>query len=555
MSSIKTTLIAAVFLAAALTGLVLAAEESDAESVTVTYSLDGASIPVQTAEDGTLVLYDAEDVKAFYTPDDPTKEFAGWKTADNIIYQFGATVVFDKATTLTPYLKDIPQTVGFIAGDETVTASISDGSVTVPEIVIDREGFTFDGWQWSEDGEVYSAEEIADLTVKAGQTFTAVYSEIFEVSWVVDGITIATGDTTDTKMPADPAKDNYDFKGWRDSEGILLNDEYVYTKDTVFTAVFEPVMLTVTFVAGEQTVATVSVPYGQTVVMPALPEGFKAWDFDFATPITESRTIEAIEADPEPDNPDTGVYTVQFVVDGQVIATYASNAVTVPNDPVKEGSAFQGWAIGDNVIADPATYTYTSDTVLTALFKDVEVVMHTVVFYVNGDTHYTVQVVDGEAVTAPEAPEGMQWDPAIDLKAPVTADMTVDAVPLKVTVQFAVDGKVVAILTQVIDYGGTVDAALLASYTFPAGYDGWDADLTMPVYQDTTIDAKPIVVPEPTHWYDDQVKLLVVILAVLAIAAALGYIIYLRSIDALPKRLAKLAKKTKTDITTGGKSE
>ena len=179
-------------------------------------------------------------------------------------------------------------------------------------------------------------------------------------------------------------------------------------------------------------------------------------------------------------------------------------------------------------------------------------------FYVNAETSYTVRVVDGQTVAAPEAPEGMQWDPAVDLSAPVTSDMTVNAVPLKVTVTFAVDGEVVAILTQTIDYGGTVDMDLLGSYTFPEGYDSWDADLTMPVYEDMTINAKPIVIPEQTHWYDDQAKLLVVILAVIAAVVIIGYIVYLRQTDALPASLSKLARKkdeTAETVTRGGKSE
>ena len=117
-STTKTIIFAAVLLAAACAGI-LVAEDADAEGqVTVTYSLPGgASIPVQTAEDGTLVLYGPEDVSAFYDPDETSQRFAGWKTADGTIYQFGATVQFAAAITLEPYLVDVPQTVTFTAGD------------------------------------------------------------------------------------------------------------------------------------------------------------------------------------------------------------------------------------------------------------------------------------------------------------------------------------------------------------------------------------------------------------------------------------------------------
>ena len=59
-----------------------------------------------------------------------------------------------------------------------------------------------------------------------------------------------------------------------------------------------------------------------------------------------------------------------FVVDGEVIATYRSDAVTVPSAPVKEGQDFVGWAIGDYVVRDPAGYTFTADTVFTAQYTE-----------------------------------------------------------------------------------------------------------------------------------------------------------------------------------------
>ena len=543
MSSAKTTLIlAAVILAAAFAG-VLASEGSDGASVTVTYHLGDATIPVQTDEDGTVVLYGPEDVKTFYTAPEG-KSFVSWQTQEDggTIYQFGATIAVSAATDLYPRLVDVAQEVTFTANGETETAQISDGHVAVPEIETDREGYTFDGWLYSGDGKVYQSEDIPGLTVKAGETFTAQYSEIHKITWIVDGVTIATGDTTDTKQPIDPAKANHEFIGWAVDGEVVDMETFEIVGDTTFVAVFEPVMLTVTFVAGEQTVATVSVPYGQTVVQPALPEGFKGWDFDFSVPVTESITVQAIAADPvEPSE----TFTVQFVVDGKVIATYASNAITVPNDPVKEGYAFQGWAIGDSVIANPATYQYVQDTVLTALFQAVEIVEHSVVFYVDGDTSYTVKVIDGQTVTAPEAPEGMQWDPAVDLDAPVTADIVVNAVPLQVTVTFQVGDDVVALLTQTIDYGGTVDVKLLEGYVFPAGYDAWDADLTMPVYADTVIKAKEIVVEQEPGFFDSPVNVLIVILAVLVVIAVVGFVLYLRAEDRLPKALAFLARKSK----------
>ena len=139
----------------------------------------------------------------------------------------------------------------------------------------------------------------------------------------------------------------------------------------------------------------------------------------------------------------------------------------------------------------------------------------------------------------------MQWDPAVDLDAPVTADMVVNAVPLQVTVTFQVGDDVVALLTQTIDYGGTIDVKLLEGYVFPSGYDAWDADLTMPVYADTVIKAKEIVVEQEPGFFDSPVNVLIVILAVLVVIAVVGFVLYLRAEDRLPKALVFLARKSK----------
>lgn len=525
-STTKTIILAAVILAAVFAGVAFAEEETDATGVTVTYHLGGASIPVTTAEDGTVVLYGPEDVASFFQPEGG--DFVAWQTEEDggTIYQFGATVAFSTATDLYPRII-AATTVDFIVDGQVVEGGAVapvEGKVTAPAVP-SKEGYNALGWEWSEDGKVYTVEQISGLTVAAGQTFTAVYSEIFDVEWVVDGVTIATGSTEtgrELAQPADPSKANHTFAGWAvDGEVALKAGEKLtaedVTADVTYTATFDPVMLTVTFVAGESTVATVSVPFGQMVVMPALPEGFTAWDFDFQTPITESITVKAVASTVEP----TTTYNVQFVVDGQVVATFKSDAITVPTDPVKAGYRFQGWAIGDNVVANPAAYTYTADTILVALFQQLEVVEHVVTF-VTADGETEVSVIDGQAVTAPAAPEGMQWDPAVDLEAPVTADLTVNAVPLKVTVQFAVDGDIIAILTQTIDYGGTVDMDLLAGYTFPAGYTGWDVDLTMPFYKDTVVNATvPPVVDEP-DFLDSPVNVLAVVLVVVILAALAG---------------------------------
>ena len=554
MDTKQTAIIAAIIVMAAFAGVCMM-DDSDAASVQVTYHLGDATIPVTTAEDGTVVLYGPDDVEAFYTVPDG-KSFVAWQTqADGgTIYQFGAIVAFSDATDLYPRLVDIPQTVTFVVNGQEYTAAISDGRISaMPEgMDTSKEGYTFDGWLGS-DGKTYTSETILTADVTAGMTFAAQYSPIYDVVWIVDGITIATGDTTDLKQPEDPEKDNYSFVEWRDGDGVAYSEDYEFTGDTTFTAQFSPVMLAVTFVAGEQTVATVTVPYGETVVMPALPEGYASWDFDFSTPITEAVTIEAIAADPEPEDPDTGVYTVTLMSGGSVYMTLSSDnlpAAIVP--PTSEGMTFTGWMLqGGSVYVDPLHYTYTEDTVFVAMFEAVQVVEHTVTFVANGETVGTVTVADGQTIpqgSVPACPEGMFWD--YDAAMVIVADTTIYAQPETVTVTFVVGEQQIPILTQTVEYGGQVDVSLLESYTFPAGYDGWDFDFSQALTSDVVIHAKEIVVPPETKWTDDTNNVLILAIVIIALIIAFAILFYLRQEDRLPKQLQRLAKKPKQTETT-----
>lgn len=371
MSSVKSTVIlAAVILAAAFAGI-LVSEDSDAEATpgTVTYVMGDAVLPVTVGEEGTVTILGPDDVAQFYEPDQGEK-FVYWVTNDatKTIYQFEASVVVPEGgLELVPFTQEVTDITFVVDGKEYVVAFADAESLAIPEEAIRatvKDGMAFDGWMY--DGKVYqdlaAIKEIDGLA--AGAIFTAQFHESHSVTWIVDGITIAVGTTEDLKQPAAPAKEHFVFDGWFDAAGTKYDEKYEITTDTVFTAKFTPVNLTVTFVAGEETVGTSLVPYGETVLAPALPGGFSKWDFDFSTPITADVTIEAIEA------PASEVYTVTFVVDGEVISTCTSGAVTVPTAPAKEGQDFVGWAIGDYVVRDPASYAFTADTVFTAQYTE-----------------------------------------------------------------------------------------------------------------------------------------------------------------------------------------
>lgn len=371
MSSTKATVILAVVILAAAFAGILVSEDSDAEATpgTVTYVMGDAVLPVTVGEDGTVTILGPDDVAQFYEPEQG-KEFVYWVTNDatKTIYTFGATVVVpETGLELVPQTVDITDITFVVDGKEYAVEFTDADSLTIPEEAVRatvKDGMAFDGWMY--DGEVYKDLEAIKAIegLAAGAVFTAQFHESHSVTWIVDGITIAVGTTEDLKQPAAPAKEHYTFDGWFDATGARYDEKYEISADTTFTAKFTPVNLTVTFTAGDETVGTSLVPYGETVLAPALPDGYSAWDFDFTAPITEDVTIEAVAA------PVSEVYTVTFVVDGEVIATYTSTSVTVPTAPAKEGQDFVGWAIGDYVVRDPASYAFTADTVFTAQFTE-----------------------------------------------------------------------------------------------------------------------------------------------------------------------------------------
>lgn len=379
MSSTTRFLTIAAILAVVLAGAVMvggvSAEPEDEGAYTVTYDLGAAKLPVLAGEDHTAVLYDASDVEAYYKAPQG-QSFIGWKTSEGVLYSFGATIAVPaEGITLVPNTVAVT-TVSFVVDGKSYTVEWTDAeSLAIPEDAIRatvKEGYAFDGWEC--DGKVYKTiDEIRAIDgLGAGAVFTAAFHQSFDVVWIVDGITIATGTTEDLSKPIDPTKDHFIFKQWQDADGVAYSDKYEIVKDTTFTAVFEPVMYAVTFQAGDYQ-ATVYVPYGQCATPLALPEGYAEWDYDFAVPITGDVTISGIEASVEP-TPEPTYWTVTLTVDGvEYMQIYTDRMPSSIEAPSKEGMDFMGWAIaGGSTTINPLTYEYTADTTLVALFSESE---------------------------------------------------------------------------------------------------------------------------------------------------------------------------------------
>lgn len=599
-------LIAAVAVFALALGVIAIADESSAADVTVEVLGEGDTAMVKDPATG---VWSGQVVNTS----------AGETPAGVVTIKIAASGYVTYPDFTTPDIADDVKSIEAVGGIVTV----EDFPVTGTDNV-----FVFavtPGVQTSIDGLAVTEVKIAPTYRETGP---------FDLTWKVDGIVIATTSTDAPSIPSAPVKEYFDFRGWMigaqtviiwnplatsaadayvlaDSlrtTTILTPEDYLgaLVEDTIITASFEPVMMDVTFVAADVVVGVVSAPYGSTVMAPQLPEGFKAWDYDFTTPITAPVTIFAVEADPvvpdvpvtapttatfeiegkspvtqSPDSlvvPDTtregyvfqgwvvkgsstyvdpmayeitesvtfvavykvasaGAYTVTFEIEGKTPITQKADSLAVP-DTTRDGFEFQGWVVkgGSSEYVDPLTYEITSDITFTAVYKAIEITTYTVTFMDGEAVIGTVTVEEGKQITSvsiPTAPEGEFW---LFEDVPVTADMTVSAVPVELTVSFAVDGKIFAAYTQKVPYGGQIDQTALADFVFPEGFDSWDFDFATPITADTTVNAKPVPAPvEEPGFLETPMGQCALILGLFVVGAGVAF--------AASKGLIKLPKR------------
>ncbi len=340
MSSTKTTLIlAAVILAAAFAGI-LVSEDSDATEETtfsVSYVVgegeNARTYMFQADESNKITLKTLEDLGAT-APDG--KAFAGWSDGSTT-YTAGSVLTLDKDTTLTAQFTAIKFTITYVVDGQTVDTETGEfgAALTGPEKVPVKDGYIFKGWD-AGDGKV-----VTELPKISGDvTYTAVFAEDFEVTFVVDGTTITTTNISDLQVPSDPSKDGSEFKGWALVDGTVVDPEtYEFTADTTLTAAWRADTLTVTFVMGEEKVGEVLVEYGTVIptnTVPALAEGYSGWDKDLTVPVTGDMTVTAVLEE----------LTVTFVIGEETkeITVEYGSVIAAEDIPVLDEDVYSGWS-------------------------------------------------------------------------------------------------------------------------------------------------------------------------------------------------------------------
>ena len=231
-------------------------------------------------------------------------------------------------------------------------------------------------------------------------------------TFVVDGATYESATYAagaEIAAPAvNPGKEGFVFKGWalEGTTEILTFPQTMGSADVKYVAIFEEVAkYTATFVVDGVTVSTEEYATGATIVAPADPSktgyNFAGWSPAVGTMGSADITFNATWT--------AKSYNVTYINDGathQTLPVSFDNAYTLPVAPTKLGHEFAGWVDAQGN-AMPAKHTVDADVTYYAKWN---AGTYTATFKANGGTFangsdtYTVDVVFGQAITAPAAP-------------------------------------------------------------------------------------------------------------------------------------------------------
>ncbi len=248
-----------------------------------------------------------------------------------------------------------------------------------------------------------------------------------------------------------------EFKAWEiDGTEYAVGDTCNFTADTTVTAVWMPATYTVSYVGGSGSgsmtpgKATAGVAFTLPACTFTAPTGkeFKAWEIggsEYAAgasyTFTADTAVTAVWV--------SATYTVSYVAGGGSGSmapgkATAGVAFTLPacTFTAPAGKEFKAWKIGSNEYAAGASYTFTANTTVTAVWKNKTTVTYTV-SYAGGSGSGSMapgKATAGVAFTLPActftAPAGMEFkawkigsnEYAVGAKYTFTANTTVTAV-------------------------------------------------------------------------------------------------------------------------------
>ena len=185
----------------------------------------------------------------------------------------------------------------------------------------------------------------------------------------------------------EPTKDGYTFSGWSEiPETMPANDITISGNFTINKYL-------VTFIIGDEVIASDSLEYGATIIAPKAPEKeghtFNSWGEVAETVPASELTYEGTYS--------VNLYLLTYVIDSETIqvdsVTYGTEIIVI-DEPTKEGYTFSGWSETPETM--PA-----NDVVITGTFT---INQYTVTYVIDGEVFATDTITYGESITLPDVP-------------------------------------------------------------------------------------------------------------------------------------------------------
>lgn len=574
MTDYKAIFAIGIFAMLALAGVAVLADDASADEdissgfindskgdYTVTYTYGGSSI-VKKMSSGNQFQFSVADISGFDAPKGYEFDEAFIDQKSGAVYNCTSPYTFTSDIIVEPEVAPAQAIVKLVYGD--ISAEYMSGSdktnsytvtsrdledfaekigATVVETNKSITGFAIDGYKFDGFKPDVTKEDNADLTkVLTAEgvgitTYTLVMEKVYNVTFVADGVTVSEQTTNDEiKVPQNSSVPNYDFIGWSDGvktyeplpgQNVVDLSSYVFTKDTVFTAVFKEKVYDATFIIGDKTEVR-SAKYNKPVDAVPLPEGYAYYALAddetktkvaFPYTVTGPVTFVAIEGVP------AVTFNVTFQIEGKTDVTQKSDSLTIP-DVTREGYEFQGWVVaGTSKYVDPTKYEYTADVTFVAIYKQIG---YSTVTFIIGEEVIEISVKNGTTIPADKIPE---LDPAVysgwnfDINMVIDQSQSFKAVPIlyhKVVFEYGADTGIPSVTVEVAD-GTTIPADKIPVIPAQLGDVRWDYSNST-VRDDMTIGLVDVVYPEEPGFFDTtsgKIAGAIILLAVLVVIALL----------------------------------
>ena len=557
----------------ALAGVAVLADDASADNTspsefnndskgdyTVTYTYGGSSI-VKKMSSGNQFQFNVADISGFDAPKGYEFDKAFIDQKSGAVYNCTSPYTFTSDIIVEPKVAPAQAIVKLVYGDisaEYMGGSDATGPYTVTPLDLEdfakkigatvvKTGdsitrFAIDGYKFVGFKSDVTKEDNAHLNALTAEkvgitTYTLVMEKVYNVTFVADGVTVSEQTTNgEIEVPQNSSVPNYDFIGWSDGvktyeplpgQNVVDLSSYVFTKDTVFTAVFKEKVYDATFIIGDKTEVR-SAKYNNPVDAVPLPEGYAYYALAddetktkvaFPYTVTGPVTFVAIEGVP------AVTFNVTFQIEGKTDVTQKSDSLTIP-DVTREGYEFQGWVVaGTSKYVDPTKYEYTADVTFVAIYKQIG---YSTVTFIIGEEVIEISVKNGTTIPADKIPE---LDPAVysgwnfDINMVIDQSQSFKAVPIlyhKVVFEYGADTGIPSVTVEVAD-GTTIPADKIPVIPAQLGDVRWDYSNST-VRDDMTIGLVDVVYPEEPGFFDTtsgKIAGAIILLAVLVVIALL----------------------------------